>query len=56
MLAIEENFKEYPKQLARSAYMGLFQLPVLSDRIVKLRDFAFVERLWRSPVFWANRP
>jgi len=48
MLAFEENTKEYPGQLLRSAYMGLFQLPVLSDRLVGLRDFAFVERLWRK--------
>jgi pimeloyl-ACP methyl ester carboxylesterase len=53
MLAVEENVREYPRQLLRSAYMGLFQLPFVSDRIVKLRDFAFVERLWRkwSPGF-----
>jgi pimeloyl-ACP methyl ester carboxylesterase len=53
MLAVEENFKEYPMQIGRSAYVGLFQLPILSDWILKLRDFAYVERLWRkwSPGF-----
>ena len=53
MLAVEENVQEYPKQIGRSAYIGLFQVPFLSDRILKLRDFAFMERLWRkwSPGF-----
>jgi pimeloyl-ACP methyl ester carboxylesterase len=53
MLAFEENTKEHPAQLVRSAYMGLFQLPVVSDRLVKMRDFALIERLWRkwSPGF-----
>lgn len=53
ILAVEENVQEYPRQLGRSVYMGLFQLPVLSDRLVKLRDFAYIERLWRkwSPGF-----
>ena len=53
MLAVEENVREYPSQLGRSAYMGLFQLPLLSDALVSFRDFAFVERLWRkwSPGF-----
>lgn len=53
MLAFEENTKEHPRQLGRSAYMGLFQVPLVAERIIKLRDFAFIERLWRkwSPGF-----
>ena len=53
VLAVEENVKEYPRQLGRSAYMGLFQLPLLSERLVMMRDLAFIERLWRkwSPGF-----
>jgi pimeloyl-ACP methyl ester carboxylesterase len=53
MLAFEENTKEHPRQLGRSAYIGLFQVPGLSDRLVKLRDFALIERLWHkwSPGF-----
>jgi pimeloyl-ACP methyl ester carboxylesterase len=53
MLSILDNAQEYPSQFRRSSYMGLFQLPVLSDRIVRLRDFAYIERLWRlwSPGF-----
>lgn len=48
LLAVEANVERYPGQLRRSAYAGLFQLPVLSDRIVKLRNFAFIERLWHN--------
>lgn len=46
VLAIEANIERYPRQLGRSAYMGFFQLPVLSDRIVRLGNFRFIERLW----------
>ena len=48
LLAIETNIERYPAQLRRSAYMGFFQLPFVSDRIVRLRDFHFIERLWRT--------
>lgn len=34
-------------QWRRSWYMGLFQLP-LSDRIARARDFALIDRLWRT--------
>jgi len=47
-LAFEMNIERYPRQLRLSAYMGLFQVPVASDRIVALRDYAFVERLWEA--------
>ena len=48
VLAIEANIERHPRQLGRSAYMGLFQLPFLSDRLVQLRNFRFVERLWEA--------
>lgn len=48
VLAIETNIERYPRQLRRSAYIGFFQLPVVSDRAVKWGDYRFVERLWRS--------
>lgn len=35
-----------PAQLRASWYMGLFQLPG-SERIVRARDFRFIDRLWR---------
>lgn len=36
-----------PGQLVNSAYMALFQLRGLAERIVTRDDFAFVEALWR---------
>ncbi|MEJ7596729.1 MAG: alpha/beta hydrolase [Kofleriaceae bacterium] len=36
-----------PAQLRRSWYMLLFQLPG-AERIVRARDFALIDRLWRS--------
>lgn len=41
-----------PAQLRASWYMGLFQLPG-RERIVKARDYRFIDRLWRrwSPGF-----
>lgn len=47
-LAIETNIERYPRQLRRSAYMGLFQLPAVSDRIVRRRRFRFIQRLWET--------
>ncbi|MFW2388494.1 MAG: alpha/beta fold hydrolase [Polyangiales bacterium] len=53
LLAFEANIERYPAQLLRSAYMGLFQLPGISDRLVALGGFRFIRRLWRiwSPGF-----
>lgn len=53
VLAFRDNVQEHPRQLGRSAYMALFQLPMVSDRLVRMRDFALIERLWRkwSPGF-----
>jgi len=47
VLAILENSQEYPLQLGRSRHLALFQLPLLSERLLSLRDFAYVERLWQ---------
>jgi pimeloyl-ACP methyl ester carboxylesterase len=38
----------HPRQLRLSWYMGFFQLPVIPERWVARRDFAFLRRLWRS--------
>lgn len=53
LLAVQANIEEHPRQLGRSAYMSLFQLPKVSERIVEARDFKLVELLWRlwSPGF-----
>lgn len=48
LLAFRANVEEHPRQLGRSAYIGLFQVPFLSDRLVGMRDFGLVERLWRA--------
>ncbi len=37
-----------PRQLRRSWYMGLFQLPGIAEARLARDDFAFVERLWRD--------
>ncbi len=48
LLVFQANLERYPRQLRRSAYMGFFQLPIVSDRVVKLRNFRFIERLWET--------
>jgi pimeloyl-ACP methyl ester carboxylesterase len=48
LLAFEANVERYPRQLGRSVYLGVFQLPVVSDRIVKFRNFRLIERLWKA--------
>jgi pimeloyl-ACP methyl ester carboxylesterase len=48
VLAFETNVERYPRQIQRSAYMAFFQLPIVSDRVVKLRNYRFIERLWQS--------
>ena len=48
VLAFATNIERYPRQLQRSAYMGFFQLPIVSDRVVKFRNYRFIERLWHS--------
>lgn len=48
MLAVETNFARYPRELRRNSYMALFQVPIVSDRIVKLRNYRYIEHLWRT--------
>lgn len=48
LLAIEANIERHPRQLRRSAYMAFFQVPIVSDLVVKRRDFRFIERLWAT--------
>ena len=57
LLAFERNLRRFPKQLVRSAYMALFQVPGLSNQVVRQRNFRFVDKLWArwSPGF-APRP
>ncbi len=52
-LVLEKNVVDFPKQLLRSSYMALFQVPAVAERLIRARDFAFIEWLWKiwSPGF-----
>jgi pimeloyl-ACP methyl ester carboxylesterase len=52
-LVLEENISKFPQQLLRSSYIAFFQLPTVPERVIRVRDFAFIERLWKmwSPGF-----
>jgi pimeloyl-ACP methyl ester carboxylesterase len=47
-LAFLRALRLQPAQLRRSWYMGLFQLPLVPERVVPRDDFALVRRLWRA--------
>lgn len=47
-IAVEKNLVRQPAQFKLSSYMGVFQVPKLSERLVARNDFAYVERLWRA--------
>ncbi|MGB5813061.1 MAG: alpha/beta hydrolase [Polyangiales bacterium] len=55
-LIIEQNAPDHPKQLLRSSYIAFFLLRRVAERLIRLRNFALVERLWRlwSPGFEPN--
>ena len=40
--------RAHPRQLRRSWYMGLFQLPGLAERALRRRNYALIDRLWRE--------
>ncbi len=48
LAAIPAAVRRVPRQLARSWYMTFFQLPKLSDRALRGRDWWLLRRLWRS--------
>jgi pimeloyl-ACP methyl ester carboxylesterase len=48
LLAVGANLLRHPRQLRRSAYLSFFQLPVVSEGLLKLLDFRAVEGLWRA--------
>jgi len=52
-LVLEENIGKFPRQLLRSSYMAFFQLPAVPERLIRARNFALIERLWKiwSPGF-----
>ncbi len=47
-MAFARNMIRYPRQLRRSWYMFFFQLPRVPERVVPAKNFAFIDRLWRS--------
>jgi pimeloyl-ACP methyl ester carboxylesterase len=51
--ALERNVRTSLSQQLRSSYVALFKLPLLPERLVARRDFAFIDALWRrwSPGF-----
>lgn len=51
-LEMVKLLKRYPRQLVMSRYMLFFQAPGLAERAVRLRDFAYLEGLWRA---WSPR-
>ena len=52
-LAIQANVAEFPRQLLRSSYIAFFQPPAVPERVIRARNFAFIEWLWKiwSPGF-----
>lgn len=48
LLAFGANVERYPQQARRSAYIGFFQLPAVSDRLLSFRNFRLIERLWEA--------
>ncbi|MEM7433923.1 MAG: alpha/beta hydrolase [Myxococcota bacterium] len=51
--AIEANIPDAPRQLLRSSYIALFQIPAIPEWLLRARDYALIERLWKiwSPGF-----
>jgi pimeloyl-ACP methyl ester carboxylesterase len=51
--AFERNLRGNVAQQRRSAYMAFFMLPLVPERVVPRKDFAYVDTLWKrwSPGF-----
>jgi pimeloyl-ACP methyl ester carboxylesterase len=45
--ALERNVRTSVSQQWRSAYIALFKLPFIPERIVARREFAFIDTLWQ---------
>lgn len=54
--AFERNLRHSRSQQQRSAYMALFMLPAIPERLLAYADYAFVDRLWHrwSPGYRPN--
>jgi pimeloyl-ACP methyl ester carboxylesterase len=46
--ALEQGIRHYPVQLRNSWYTLFFQLRGVADAVLRARDFAFIEKLWRD--------
>jgi pimeloyl-ACP methyl ester carboxylesterase len=46
--ALEDGIRRYPIQVRNSWYTLFFQLRGVADSVVRARDFAFIEKLWRD--------
>lgn len=46
--ALEDGIRRHPGQIRKSWYTLFFQLRGLADAVVRARDFAFIEKLWRD--------
>jgi pimeloyl-ACP methyl ester carboxylesterase len=44
--ALVRGLRETPAQLARSWYIGFFQLPLIPERALVRRNYALIDRLW----------
>jgi pimeloyl-ACP methyl ester carboxylesterase len=49
---IQRTLRRSPKHVVRSFHWFLFQLPWLPEKILRARDYAFIELLWR---IWSPR-
>ncbi len=47
-IRMREALKRVPKQIKNSWYIFFFQLPGLPERLIKRKDFAFLEWIWRK--------
>lgn len=57
-LAFTRRLVRDPAQLRRSWYMFFFQVPGVPERVIPMRDFALIDRLWRvwSPGYRLPEP
>lgn len=46
--AFLRGLRAHPRQLRRSWYMGLFQVPLLAERALRRGNYALIDRLWRE--------
>ncbi len=45
---VQANWRHAAKQARNSWYIGFFQVPAIPERVIRRKDFAFIEKLWRD--------